>query len=69
MLTGKLANEQNKEGIQIKSTQNKKIEEVKETTMSVEIDVGSEKHYFRAFNWSVIEPVAFSNFRKGFNSI
>lgn len=37
--------------------------------MSVEIDVGSEKHYFRAFNWSVIEPVAFSNFRKGFNSI
>lgn len=33
------------------STQNKKIEQVKETTMIVGIDVGSEKHYFRAFNW------------------
>ena len=32
------------------STQNKKIEQVKETTMIVGIDVGSEKHYFRAFN-------------------
>ena len=28
------------------STQNKKIEQVKETTMIVGIDVGSEKHYF-----------------------
>ena len=47
------------------STQNKKIEQVKETTMSVGIDVGSEKHYFRAFNWRGIEltrkPVPFSN--------
>ena len=33
------------------STQNKKIDQVKETTMIVGIDVGSEKHYFRAFNW------------------
>ena len=45
------------------STQNKKIEQVKETTMIVGIDVGSEKHYFRAFNWRGIEltrkPVAF----------
>lgn len=45
------------------STQNKKIEQVKETTMSVGIDVGSEKHYFRAFNWRGIEltrkPVPF----------
>ena len=43
------------------STQNKKIEQVKETTMIV----GSEEHYFRAFNWRGIEltrkPVAFSN--------
>ncbi|WP_455903099.1 hypothetical protein [Clostridium sp.] len=37
------------------STQNKKIEQVKETTMIVGIDVGSEKHYFRAFNWRGIE--------------
>ena len=34
------------------STQNKKIEQVKETTMIVGIDVGSEKNYFRAFNWA-----------------
>ena len=31
------------------STQNKKIEQVNKTTMIVGIDVGSEKHYFRAF--------------------
>ena len=52
------------------STQNKKIEQVKETTMIVGIDVGSEKHYFRAFNWRGIEltrkPVAFSNSMEGF---
>ena len=50
------------------STQNKKIEQVKETTMIV----GIEKHYFRAFNWRGIEltrkPVAFSNSMEGFNS-
>ena len=54
------------------STQNKKIEQVKETTMIVSSDVGSEKHYFRAFNWRGIEltrkPVAFSNSMEGFNS-
>ena len=54
------------------STQNKKIEQVKETTMIVGIDVGSEKHYFRAFNWRGIEltrkPIAFSNSMEGFNS-
>lgn len=53
-------------------TQNKKIEQVKETTMIVGIDVGSEKHYFRAFNWRGIEltrkPIAFSNSMEGFNS-
>lgn len=37
------------------STQNKKIAQVKETTMIVGIDVGSEKHYFRAFNWRGME--------------
>lgn len=54
------------------STQNKKIAQVKETTMIVGIDVGSEKHYFRAFNWRGIEltkkPVPFSNSMEGFNS-
>ena len=39
----------------MKSTQNKKIEQIKETTMIVGIDVGSEKHYFRAFYWRGIE--------------
>ena len=56
----------------MKSTQNRKIEQVKETTMVVGIDVGSEKHYFRAFNWRGIEvtrkPVPFSNSMEGFNS-
>lgn len=54
----------------MKSTQNKKIEQVKETTMIVGIDVGSEKHYFRAFNWRGIEltrkPIPFSNSMEGF---
>ena len=55
----------------MKSTQNKKIEQVKETTMIVGIDVGSEKHYFRAFNWRGIEltrkPIPFSNSMAGFD--
>ena len=54
------------------STQNKKIAQVKETTMIVGIDVGSEKHYFRAFNWRGIEltqkPVSFSNSMEGYDS-
>lgn len=40
--------------------------------MIVGIDVGSEKHYFRAINWRGIEPtrkpVPFSNSMEGFNS-
>ncbi len=40
--------------------------------MIVGIDVGSEKHFFRAFNWRGIEltrkPVPFSNSMEGFNS-
>lgn len=54
------------------STQNKKISQVKETTLIVGVDVGSEKHFFRAFNWRGIEltrkPVPFSNSMEGFNS-
>ena len=56
----------------MKSTQNKKIQQVKESTMVIGIDVGSEKHYFRAFNWRGIEltkkPVPFSNSMMGFNA-
>ena len=56
----------------MKSTQNKKIQQVKESTMVIGIDVGSEKHYFRAFNWRGIEltkkPVPFSNSMMGFNT-
>ena len=56
----------------MKSTQNKKINQVKETTMVVEIDVGSVKHYFRAFNWRGIEltkkPIPFSNSMEGFTA-
>lgn len=55
----------------MKSTRNKKIEQVKETSMIVGIDVGSEKHYFRAFNWRGIEltrkPIPFSNSMAGFD--
>ena len=54
------------------STQNKKIEQVKETTMIVGIDVGSEKHYFRAFDWRGYEystkAFQFSNTEAGFSS-
>lgn len=54
------------------STQNKKIRQVTEKTMVVGIDVGSEKHYFRAFDWRGIEltkkPFPFSNSMEGFNS-
>lgn len=54
------------------STQNKKIAQVKETSLIVGIDIGSEKHYFRAFNWRGIEmirkPVPFLNSMEGFNS-
>ena len=54
------------------STQNKKIRQVTERTMVVGIDVGSEKHYFRAFDWRGIEltkkPFPFTNSMEGFNS-
>lgn len=56
----------------MKSTQNKKINQVKETTMVVGIDVGSVKHYFRAFNWRGIEltkkPIPISNSMEGFTA-
>ena len=52
------------------NTQNKKIEAVTENTLVVGIDVGSEFHYARAFDWRGIEfskkPFKFSNTEPGF---
>jgi len=39
----------------MKYTQNEKILQIKETTLIVRIDVGSEKHYARAFNFMDVE--------------
>lgn len=36
-------------------TQNQKIEQVTDETLVVGIDIGSETHYARAFNWRGIE--------------
>lgn len=51
-------------------TQNDKINQVTETTLVVGIDVGSETHYARSFNWRGIEfskkPFVFSNTKEGF---
>ena len=52
------------------NTQNKKIEAITETTLVVGIDVGSEFHYVRAFDWRGVEyskkPFKFSNDECGF---
>lgn len=52
------------------NTQNKKIEAITEKTLVVGIDVGSETHFARAFDWRGIEyskkPFAFSNDEAGF---
>ena len=52
------------------NTQNAKIEAVTENTLVVGIDVGSEFHYARAFDWRGIEfsrkPFKFSNTEPGF---
>jgi len=53
----------------MKYTQNKKIMQVEETTLVVGIDIASEEHYARAFNWRGIEVgnvFRFSNSREGF---
>ena len=51
-------------------TQNEKIAQVKETTLVVGIDVGSEFHYARAFDWRGYEyskkAFKFSNTEAGF---
>ena len=54
------------------NTQNAKIKSITEKTLIVGIDVGSETHYARAFDWRNIEfskkPFAFSNDEAGFYS-
>lgn len=51
------------------NTQNAKIASITEKTLIVGIDVGSEPHYARAFNWRNYEyskkPFAFSNDEAG----
>lgn len=52
------------------NTQNAKIASITEKTLIVGIDVGSETHYARAFNWRNYEysrkPFVFSNDEAGF---
>lgn len=52
------------------NTQNEKIKAITEKTLVVGIDVGSETHFARAFNWRGYEfsqkPIAFSNTEEGF---
>ena len=52
------------------NTQNKKIEAVTEKTLIIGIDVGSEMHYARAFDYRGIEyskkPFSFNNSEAGF---
>ena len=51
--------------------QNEKINQVKESTLVVGIDIGSTTHYARAFDWRGIElgkVFPFSNSREGFEN-
>jgi hypothetical protein len=52
------------------NTQNAKIASITEKTLIVGIDVGSETHYARAFDWRNYEyskkPLEFSNTEAGF---
>lgn len=72
--TGKLAKPlQNREVSKMKSnTQNAKIAAITEKTMVIGIDVGSETHFARAFNWRGYEfsrkPLEFSNTEEGFET-
>jgi transposase len=53
----------------MKYTQNEKILQIKETTLIIGIDVGSEKHYARAFNFRGVEYgklLIFDNNAEGF---
>ncbi len=54
------------------NTQNEKIASITEKTLIVGIDVGSESHYARAFDWRNYEytkkPIEFSNTEAGFQT-
>ena len=54
------------------NTQNAKIASITEKTLIVGIDVGSETHFARAFDWRNYEysgkPFEFSNTKEGFLS-
>ena len=52
-------------------TQNNKINQVTETSLVIGIDIASEIHYARAFDWRGIElgqVFKFENSREGFES-
>lgn len=55
------------------STQNKKLEQVKSTTLIIGIDIGSEAHYARAFDWRGYEfskaALRFENSEHGFTEL
>ena len=55
------------------STQNKKLEQVKSTTLIIGIDIGSETHYARAFDWRGYEfskaALRFENSEHGFTEL
>ena len=60
-----------KETPQMNCKQNERINQVKESTLVVGIDIGSTTHYARAFDWRGIElgkVFKFSNSREGFDS-
>lgn len=54
-------------------TQNKKLEQVKSTTLIIGIDIGSETHYARAFDWRGYEyskaAFKFENSEHGFTEL
>lgn len=71
LLTGRLVNLIEQRGIYMNTTtQNKRIKEITEATLIIGIDVGSETHYARAFDWRGFEfskkPFSFSNDEHGF---
>ena len=55
------------------NTQNAKIKSITEKTLIVGIDVGSETHFARAFDWRNYEyskkPLEFSNTEAGFMTL
>ena len=54
------------------NTQNAKIKSITEKTLIVGIDIGSETHFARAFDWRNYEyskkPLEFSNDEAGFKT-